>query len=189
MAHPEPGAKGSAEQSGSSGGPDEGEARKIEADGAGSWSLINDDIDPEILHGRIEVFLDDFRKTVNFIDEEDVSFLEPGEKSGQVAGFFDRRTGGGPNGGVHFRTENVGEGGFAESGRAAEEEVVEGLGSGSGGIQEDAEAIFEFGLTGEIGEAGGAERLVDGVAGLGLGIELGGGFGRHRLDLGGNGKV
>jgi hypothetical protein len=189
MAHSEPGAKGSAEKSGSGGGPDEGEARKIETNGAGGWSLIDDDIDPEIFHGRIEVFLDDLRKTVNFIDEEDVSFLETGEKPRQVASFFNRRAGGGPDGGVHFCAENVGEGGFAESGRAAEEEVVEGLRSGSGGIKKDAESILQFRLPGEISESGRTKRLINGVAGLGFGIELGGGFGRHGLDLGGNGKV
>jgi hypothetical protein len=105
---------------------------------------------------------------VNFIDKEDIAFLKAGEESSEVAGFFDRGTGGGANGGIHFRAEDVGESGFPKSGRTTEKKVVEGLGAGSGRIEKDAEPIFEFGLAGKVGKSGGAERLVDSVAGGGV---------------------
>jgi len=127
--------------------------------------LVDDDIDAEIFDGGVEIFFDHFREAVNFIDKEDIAFLKASEKSCEVAGFFDRGTGGGANGGIHFRAEDVGESGFPKSGRTAEKKMVEGLGAGSGRIEKDAEAIFEFGLAGEVGKPGGAEGLVDGIAG------------------------
>ena len=44
-------AKGGAEEAGAGGGADESEAGKIQADGAGGGTLIDDDIDPKIFDG------------------------------------------------------------------------------------------------------------------------------------------
>ena len=114
---------------------------------------------------------------MNFVDEKNVAFLQAGQKSGEIAGFFDGGSGGGADGGIHFRAEDVGESGFPESGRTAEEKVVEGLGTGAGGIEEYAEAVFEFGLSGKVGQAGWPEGLIHGVTGLG--VELFQGLPRH----------
>jgi hypothetical protein len=132
--------------------------------------LVDDDIDPEILECGIKVLLDDLGEAVNFVDEENIALLEAGEESGQVTGFFNRRSGSGPDGGVHFCPEDVGEGGLAEAGRAAEKKMVEGLGAGAGGIEEDGEPFAEFGLAGEVGETTGAKGLVDGIPRTGFGV-------------------
>ena len=85
----EAGAEWGAEQACASGGADESEAGKVEPNGAGGGALIDDDIDTEIFDGGVEVFFDDFGEAMDFVDEEDISFLESGEESGEVASFFD----------------------------------------------------------------------------------------------------
>ncbi len=85
----EAGAEWGAEESCASGGADEGEAREVEANRAGGGSLIDDDIDAEIFDGGVEVFFDDFGEAMDFVDEEDISFLEAGEEASEVASFFD----------------------------------------------------------------------------------------------------
>ena len=148
--------------------------------------MVDHDIDAEIFDGGVEIFFDHFREAVNFIDKEDIAFLKASKKSRKVAGFFDRRTGGGANGSVHFCAEDVGESGFSKSGRAAEKEMVEGLGAGSGRIEKDAEAVFEFGLASKVGEPGRAEGLVDGIAGGG--VEFFERLGGHRGRMAEGGK-
>ena len=50
--------------------PDQRETGQVQADAAGIGPLIDDDIQLEILHGRIEVFLDGFLQAMDFIDEQ-----------------------------------------------------------------------------------------------------------------------
>jgi len=85
----EAGAEWGAEEACAGGGSDEGEARKVEANRAGGGALIDDDIDTEIFDGGVEVFFDDFGEAMDFVDEEDISFLESGEEASEVASFFD----------------------------------------------------------------------------------------------------
>ena len=85
----EAGAKWGAEESCAGGGTDESEAGEIEANGAGGGALIDNDIDAEIFDGGVKVFFDDFGEAMNFVDEENISFLEAGEEAGEVASFFD----------------------------------------------------------------------------------------------------
>ena len=64
---------------------------------------------------------------MNLIDEEDLVLLELGEGSDHVAGPLDGGAGGGLDADAELGGDDVGEGGLAESGRAVEEDVVEGL--------------------------------------------------------------
>ena len=182
----ETGAKGGTEEAGAGGCTDEGEAGEIQADGASGRALVDNDIDPEVLNGGVEILFDDFGQAVNFIDEEDISLLKSSEETGEIACFFDRGTRGGANGGIHFRAQDVGESGFPESRRSTEEKVIEGLGASAGGVEKDSKAILQLRLAGEVGEARGAKGKIDGVAGLG--IELFKGLGGHGARMAEGGK-
>jgi len=138
----ETGAKGGTEEAGAGGCTDEGKAGEVEADGARGGALVDDDIDPEVLDGGVEILLDDFGQAVNFIDKEDISLLQSSEKTSEIACFFDRGTRGGANGGIHFCAQDVGECGFPESRRSTEEKVIEGLGASAGGVEKDSKAIL-----------------------------------------------
>jgi hypothetical protein len=87
----ESGAQGSAEKARTCGGSDQRKAGKVKTNGAGGGALIDDDVDAEIFDGGVEVFLDDFGEAMNFVDEEDISFLQAREQTGEVACFFDGR--------------------------------------------------------------------------------------------------
>ena len=182
----ETGAKGGTEEAGAGGCTDEGEAGEIQADGASGRALVDNDIDPEVLNGGVEILFDDFGQAVNFIDEEDISLLKSSEETGEIACFFDRGTRGGANGGIHFRAQDVGESGFPESRRSTEEKVIEGLGASAGGVEKDSKAILQLRLAGEVGEARGAKGKIDGVAGLG--VELFKGLGGHGARMAEGGK-
>jgi hypothetical protein len=182
----ETGAKGGTEEAGAGGCTDEGEAGEIQADGASGRALVDNDIDPEVLNGGVEIFFDDFGQAVNFIDEEDISLLKSSKETGEIACFFNRGTRGGANGGIHFRAQDVGESGFPESRRSTEEKVIEGLGASAGGVEKDSKAILQLRLAGEVGEARGAKGKIDGVAGLG--IELFKGLGGHGARMAEGGK-
>ena len=186
MGDSETGAKGGTEEAGAGGCTDEGEAGEIQADGASGRALVDNDIDPEVLNGGVEILFDDFGQAVNFIDEEDISLLKSSEETGEIACFFDRGTRGGANGGIHFRAQDVGESGFPESRRSTEEKVIEGLGASAGGVEKDSKAILQLRLAGEVGEARGAKGKIDGVAGLG--IELFKGLGGHGARMAEGGK-
>ena len=182
----ETGAKGGTEEAGAGGCTDEGEAGEIQADGASGRALVDNDIDPEVLNGGVEILFDDFGQAVNFIDEEDISLLKSSKETGEIACFFNRGTRGGANGGIHFRAQDVGESGFPESRRSTEEKVIEGLGASAGGVEKDSEAILQLRLAGEVGEARGAKGKIDGVAGLG--VELFKGLGGHGARMAEGGK-
>ena len=186
MGDSESGAKGGTEEAGAGGCTDEGEAGEIQADGASGRALVDNDIDPEVLNGGVEILFDDFGQAVNFIDEEDISLLKSGEETGKIARFFNCGTRGGANGGIHFRTQDVGESGFPESRRSTEEKVIEGLGASAGGVEKDSKAILQLRLAGEVGEARGAKGKIDGVAGLG--VELFKGLGGHGVRMAEGGK-
>ena len=182
----ETGAKGGTEEAGAGGCTDEGEAGEIQADGASGRALVDNDIDPEVLNGGVEILFDDFGQAVNFIDEEDISLLKSSKETGEIACFFNRGTRGGANGGIHFRAQDVGESGFPESRRSTEEKVIEGLGASAGGVEKDSKAILQLRLAGEVGEARGAKGKIDGVAGLG--VELFKGLGGHGARMAEGGK-
>ena len=64
---------------------------------------------------------------MDFVNEQHVAFFEVGEQAGEVAGLFDGRAAGAFEVGAHRLGEDVGERGFAQAGRAAEQDVVERL--------------------------------------------------------------
>ena len=54
--------------------------------------MIDHDIQLEVLHGRIKVFLDGGLQAVNLVDEEYATALDVREQTCEVAGFIDHRT-------------------------------------------------------------------------------------------------
>ncbi len=122
---------------------------------------------------------------MDLVDEEQVALLEAGEQAGEVGGFFDDRAGGDAHVAAHLGAEDEGERGLAQAGRAAEQDVVEGLAAGAGGADHDLEALDGLGLAGEVGKRERAQR------GLGVGDGRGELRGEvaQALDVGGRGGV
>ena len=107
------------EQAGARGRADQREAGKIDADRARRRPLADDEIELEILHRRIEDFLDRRVQPVDLVDEQHVALFEIGEEGCEVAGLGDHRTGRGAEIHAELARHDLGERGLAEAGRAA----------------------------------------------------------------------
>ena len=149
---------------------DQGEARQIQPHTARVRALVDDDVQFEILHRGIEIFLDGLLQAMDFIDEQHVAFFEIGQQAGEVAGFFDGRAAGAFQVGAHGFGDDVGEGGFAQAGRAAEQDVIDGFAALFGGGDGDFEPFLDLGLAGEIGKKRRAQRHFQ--RGVGLGQDI-----------------
>jgi len=138
----EAGAEGCGDEAGAGGGADEGEGLEGDVDGFGVHAAIDGEIDAEIFHGGVDEFLDDSREAMDLVDKEDVAALEVGEDAHEVAGSGEGGSGAGFEVGLHFVGDDVGKGGFAESGGAVEEDMLDGFGALAGGGEGDAD-FFE----------------------------------------------
>ncbi len=120
--------------------------------------MINDDVELEILHRGVKVFLDGFLEAMDFIYEQHVAFFKVGEQAGEVGGFLDSRAARAFDARSHGLGNDVGKRGLAETGRAAEQNVVNGFAAFLGGGDSDFEAFLDFGLAGELGKNGRSQR-------------------------------
>ncbi len=82
----EPVAQRAREQPCASGGADKGETGQVEPDRACRGPLADEDVELEVLHGRVQDLFDGSGQTVDLVDEQDVAVLEVGEQRSQVTG-------------------------------------------------------------------------------------------------------
>ena len=146
------------EQSAARGRADEREARKIQPHAARVRPLVNDDVEFEVLHRRVQIFLDGFLQAMDFVNEQHVAFLEVRQQAGEVAGFLDGRAAGAFEVRAHGLGEDVSERGFTQAGRTAEQDVVERFAPLFRRLHGDSEALLDLELAGEFGKERGAQR-------------------------------
>ncbi len=158
FAHPEPRQQRRGEQAAARRRADEREARQVQPDAAGVRPLVNDDVQLEILHRGIEIFLDGFLQAMDLVNEQHVAFLKVREQAGKVGGFFNRRAAGGFEAAAHGFGQDVGDGGLTQAGRAAQQDVIQRLAALLGGGHGDLEPFLDLGLAGEIGKERGTQR-------------------------------
>ena len=89
---------------------------------------------------------------MEFVDKQHIACFEIRQQTGEVTRFFDDRAAGGLEVRAHRLGQDVGERGFAEARRAAEQDVVERLAALSGGGDGDFEPFLDLGLAGEFGK-------------------------------------
>ena len=109
------------------GRPDEGEVGQFQPDGPSARPLPYDDVDLEVLHGRVEDLLDGAVEPVDLVDEEHVPLLQMGEDGGHVGLALQRRSRGGRDVHPHLQGDDVGESGLAQSRRSGQQHVVQRL--------------------------------------------------------------
>ena len=131
---------------------DQGEVGEVDLHRARRRPLADDEVELEILHRRIEDFLDRRIEPMDLVDEQDVALFEIGELGGEVAGLGDHRAGGRAEIDAELARHDLGERRLAEAGRADEQHVVERLAAGLGGLDEHLEVLARRLLPGEIGQ-------------------------------------
>ena len=115
--------------------------------------MINDDVQLEVLHGRVEILFNGLVKAVDFVNEQDISLFQVGQDTRQVSDFFDRRAAGGFQSCAHLMSHDAGQGGLAQSGRATEKNVVENILTLLRSLNGYLQTILDLCLTGEIRKA------------------------------------
>src|SRR5271156_2585007 len=159
------------DQSGASGGADEGETIELVRMDPRAGALADDQVDAKIFHGWVEDFFHGGLQAMNFVEEEKILGVERSEDGGEVALFFEQRAGADFYCGPHFVGENLGQGGFAQARRAVEQDVVEGFAAGAGRFDGDLQIFFDAILADVVGESGGADTgfdarvVIEGLAG------------------------
>ena len=126
-----------------------------------------DDIDLAVLHRRVEDLLDVPSEAMNLVNEEDVTWVEIRENGGQIPSLLDGRTGADSDPDTHLGCDNLGERRLAESGRTAEEYVIERLSPPLGRRDVDPEFLLDLRLADELVNRSGAQRPEGGIL-LGL---------------------
>ena len=148
---------GRREQAGTRGGADEGEGFDLHDVGARGGALADDDVEFVVLERGVELFFEDGLHAVNLIKEENLAVAQIGEDGGEVALNLHGRAGGLLETDVELVGDDGGEGGFAETGRAEEQDMVEGFAPGLGCFEGNFELGFGFGLADEFAQPAGAE--------------------------------
>jgi hypothetical protein len=154
-------AQGCGEEAGTGSGADESESREVETDASCVGPLIDEDVDAEILHRRVEELLDHLGDAMDLIDEEDLTVLKGGEESGEVSSLLHHGPGGDSDGLTHLGTQDEGERGLTKTRRAVEQDVIEGAGLAASCPDHHAKALDGTALASEVSEARWTQRGVE----------------------------
>ena len=118
----------------------------------------DDEVELEILHRRIQNFLDRRIEAVDLVDEQYVARLEIGELRRQVPRLDDDRTRGRAEIDAKLARHDLRKRRLAESGRTDEQHVIERFAARFGRLDEDGEILARRLLAREIGEELRADR-------------------------------
>lgn len=94
---------------------------------------------------------------MDFVDKQYVVRIKVGQKGGEIAGAFEDGTAGLAQIYAQLFGDDVGKGGFAQSGRAEKQNVVECFAAFFGGLDENGELLFGFMLPDVVVQRFGAE--------------------------------
>lgn len=98
---------------------------------------------------------------MNFVDEEDVAFLQVGQDPRDACGLVYHRAARGFDAGAHFLGDDVGKRRLSEARRPREQDVVERLSPLKRGRHKDAEIILDLLLADKLIQTGRPENLLE----------------------------
>ena len=125
---------------------DQREGRQVHLHRARHRPFADEDVEPEVLHRRVEDLLDRGREAVDLVHEQDVAGLEVRQDAGQVARARDHRPRGQAQARAHLPRDDVRERRLAETRRPRQQNVVEGLAAALRGGEKDREVLADLRL-------------------------------------------
>ena len=137
------------------------EFRQVQPHAPGVRPLVDDDVEFVVLHRRIQVLLNRCLEPVDFVDKENVATFQGRQQSGQVARLFDHRPAGALDVGAHRLRDDVSQRGFAQSGRAGQQHVLQHIPASLGGGDEQLQPFAHLILPGKLAESRGPQRDVE----------------------------
>ncbi len=114
--------------------------------------LADHEVELEILHRRIEHFLDRRLQAVDLVDEQHIARLQIGQDGGQVAGLLNDRAGGCAETHAEFAGHDLGKGCLAEARWPVQQHMVQSFAAGTGRFDEDGEVLPAAFLADEVGQ-------------------------------------
>src|SRR5207247_10213779 len=132
---------------------DDGETRQLQPEGLRAGPLAADEVELEVLHGRVQGFFDRPGQAVDLIDEEDVAVLQVGQDGGERALVLDRRAGRGADVDPHLVRHDVGERRLPQPGRSRDQDVLDRLVTAARRRDQDLHVRLDAVLTDELREA------------------------------------
>jgi hypothetical protein len=124
-------------------------------------TLADHDVEAKVLHRRIEVFLDNRREPMDFVDEQHVARAQMGDQACEVPLLLDGRTAGCVQCGPHLGGDDVRERGLAETRRATQQHMIERLPTHARGAGEDLQVLHERLLPHVIGKSTRPEAVIE----------------------------
>lgn len=140
------------EKTAACGGSNERERVEVYLYGPCRRTFVNHDVDTVVLHGGVEVLLDDGTQTVYLIDEEDIVGFQRRENTGQIAGLVQYRTARNLEAYAKLVGNDVAKSGLSQSWRTVQKGVVEGLSPVFRRLHEDTEVLHDILLSAEVVE-------------------------------------
>ena len=135
------------EQPRSRGRTNQREGLEPDGDDLGMHAAVDGEVDLEILHRGIDVFLDGGRHAVDLIDEEDVTFRHSRERPDEVTRLRKRRSTRGVEPRTHLRRNDMCERRLAQSRRTVQKHVLHRVLALTDGFKRDRKSFNEIGLT------------------------------------------
>ena len=151
------------EKAGARRGADQGELGKIDPDRARRRPLADDEVELEILHRRIEHFLDRRVEAVDLVDEQHVALFEIGEQRREIARLGDDGAGGGLEVDAQLARHDLRQRRLAEARGAGEQHMIQRLAARLGRLDEDAQVLLGLGLADEFLQPLRPQMRVDGI--------------------------
>ena len=159
--HPETVAERRREQTGAGRRPHEREGREIESQRSRPGALSDDDVEPEVLEGRVQDLLDGAVHPVDLVHEEDIARLEAREDRSHVPLTLEGRARDGADPDAELLADDRRERRLTEPRGPDEEDVVQGISAPLGCLERDVQLLLDPLLPDEVVESTRAERLLD----------------------------
>ena len=127
--------------------------------GSRHLAFSGDDVQGEVLHGRVEDLLHGAGQPVDLVDKQHVPGAQVGEQSRQVPRLLNGRAAGNPQIHPQLVGHDPRQGGLAQAGRAVKQHVVQGLLPALGGLDVDLQVLLDLVLAHIVGKSPGAQGV------------------------------
>ena len=141
-------------------GTDQGERGQIEGAGPCRAAFANGEIQPAVLHRRVEQLLSHAIEAMNLVDEQEFPGLQIHQQADDVPGTFEGRSTGDPAAHPQLFGQHERHGGLTETGRAVQQDVIEGFIPAQRRLNRDAENLFQLGLPDVIRQTFGPKTVI-----------------------------
>ena len=109
-------------------------------------AAVDDEVDAEVFHRRIEILFDDPAEPVDLVDEQHVALIERGQDADEILRFLERRPRRAVQRSAEFLRDQVGQRRLSQTRRSREQDVFERFAAPLRGIDRDVQVLDDLSL-------------------------------------------